>query len=265
MLAKLLKYDLKNLFKKLLPIFLISLAINVIADIMLMIADKVPALDSIAGIILFFAVLLIVLTPFAAFLFSIEDFNNKLVKDEGYLIHTLPVKKSSIVTSKLLASIITVLASIASSFVSLIALTISHIDSYKDVLNEISKLIDLAIAETGITFIILIIASIAIGYILNILNIFASISLGQMHNGNKTVFSIVYFIATYYIMQIISSLITLVPMLFNKDLWTQMEMDMPPMTTMNLFLGISLVLSLVFSIIFYVVSVKILDKKLNLE
>lgn len=265
MLTKLLKYDLKNLFKKLLPIYLVSLAICVITDIMLIITDKIPALDFVSGIMLFISIILIIFTPLAAFVLSIIDFNNKLVKDEGYLIHTLPVKKSSIIISKTIASIITFISSIISSIISLIALSISHYDSYSTILNEIGDVINLAINNMGLLFIILMVATIFIGYILNLLNIFASISLGQMHNGNKTLFAVIYYIATYYIMQIITTLIIVIAAFINKDLLNQLEMEIPPVDTLNLFLGLSLALSIIFTVIFYVITTKVLDKKLNLE
>lgn len=265
MLTKLLKYDLKNLFKKLLPIYLVSLAICIVTGIMLIISDNIYALNFIIGIMLFLSVLLIILTPIAAFIYSIDDFYNKLVKDEGYLMHTLPAKKSSIVMSKTIASIITVLASIVSSIISLIALTINHYDSYNSILNQIGNIIDSAVNIMGILFIILLILAIIIGYILNLLNIFASISLGQMHNGNKKLFAVIYYIATYYIMQIITAIIILIPILFNKNLLSQLEMDIPPIGTLNTFLGLSIVLSIIFSIIFYIITTKVLDKKLNLE
>lgn len=265
MLTKLLKYDLKNLFKKLLPIYIVSLAICSVTDIVLIITDKIHTLDFISGIMIFISVLLIILTPIAAFVYSIVDFNDKLVKDEGYLTHTLPVKKSSIVLSKLISSIITFATSIISSIISLIALTISHYDSYGTILNEISDGINYITNSMGALFTTLMILTIISGYIGSLLNIFASISLGQMHNGNKTLFAVIWYIATYYVMQIITTLITLIPLLFNKDLWTQLEMDNPPIDTLNLFLGLSLVLSIIFSIIFYIITNKILDKKLNLE
>lgn len=265
MLTKLLKYDLKNLFKKLLPVYLVSLAICSITDIMLIITDKISALDFVSGLMLVFSILLIILTPIAAFVDSIIDFNSKLVKDEGYLIHTLPVKKSSIVISKIIASIITLVASFISSIISLVVLTISHYDYYSTILNDIGDIIEMASNSMGILFIILILLNISIGFILNLLNIFASISLGQMHNGNKTLFSVIYYIATYYVMQIITSLIILMPMLLNSNLWKQMEMDIPPRNTLNLFLGLSLILSIASSVIFYVITTKVLDKKLNLE
>lgn len=265
MLTKLLKYDLKNLFKKLLPIYLVSLAICAVTDIMLIITDKVPALNFISAIMLFLSILLIILTPIAAFVDSIIDFNNKLVKDEGYLIHTLPVKKSSIVLSKLITSFIIFVSSIISSIISLIALTISHYDYYGTVLNQIGNIINSVINSMGLLFVILIITSMIIGYILILINIFASISLGQIHNGNKTLFAIIYFIVTYYIMQIISSLFILVPTFLNKDLWAEIQMDTPPVDTLNLFLGLSIVLNIAFIIIFYIITTKVLDKKLNLE
>lgn len=262
MLTKLLKYDIKNIFKSLIPIYLVSLLIAITTDLMLIISGKINALSVISGLMLFFAIIIIFLTPIIAFILSIVDFHKKLTKDEGYLIHTLPVKKSKIITSKIITALIAISASLISSLISLIVLTLKYSDKYTKVLDLLKYFIEQMTNNFNESFLILLILNLIIGIILNLLNIYASIALGQMHNDKKTLFAVIYYIVTYNAIQIISSIITLIPIIFNPKLLKSMS---PPVNEVNMFLTIALILSIAFSIIFYIITVKIFENKLNLE
>lgn len=107
MLGKLIKYDMKNLGRNMLPLYL-CLAIIAVTDRMLQLLNdmkffaKIPAFSYIAntthilvpiGIILLFLMLLIL---------GIRYFKNNIMGDQGYLMHTLPVTSYQLVASKIM-------------------------------------------------------------------------------------------------------------------------------------------------------------------
>ena len=114
-------------------------------------------------------------------------------------------------------------------------------------------------------FIILIILSLIISVIFNQVMIYASIALGQKHN-NKIAFSIIYGIILYNVTQILSLIILLPFMLLNTN---YQEYINATYTTdyglINGYLALALVISILFTVLYYVLTVKVLDKKLNLE
>lgn len=107
MLGKLIKFDIKNLGGNLVPMYLCLAAIAFIDRIIQILKDteflsSIPAFGYIAntthilvpiGIIFLFVWLLIS---------GIHYFRNNIMKDQGYLMHTLPVTSYQLVASKVI-------------------------------------------------------------------------------------------------------------------------------------------------------------------
>ena len=106
MLKKLLKYDIKSLSNTLLPIYGVTLLTAVISVIFQELKDLTPIfrvpMGLITGLSLFLSFGVVIIT----FIIGIQKYYNQTSKDEGYLIHTLPVKKSNIILSKLISQLI---------------------------------------------------------------------------------------------------------------------------------------------------------------
>ena len=118
MLGKLLKYDFKNLYKTLLPLYLITLVITILTVIFNNLSDTSNLFSTLnALMILSYSIILMVLAV-GTFFLSIRDFYLDFATERGYLINTLPVKKSTIITSKFITSVVTMLSSIVVMFIS---------------------------------------------------------------------------------------------------------------------------------------------------
>ncbi len=118
MLAKLLKHDFKALFKYWWIAAIISLGLGVAAGFSIPIAiseEKIaPILRASSIIAIFVAIMGIgVFSAFSVVMIFIRFYKN-LFTDEGYLTFTLPVKRASILNSKLISA---VLFTIATSFI----------------------------------------------------------------------------------------------------------------------------------------------------
>ena len=92
MLAKLIKYDFKFLFKILLPLFVVAPVLALFCRIFSEIGDKLSLLNVPIKLIMVLSVLFIIFLPFATFIIGVIKFYNSMINDEGYLTNTLPVK-----------------------------------------------------------------------------------------------------------------------------------------------------------------------------
>lgn len=118
MLGKLLKHDFKALFKYWWIAAIISLGLGVAAGFSIPIAiseNDIPPILRVSTIIaIFVAIMGIgVFSAFSVVMIFIRFYKN-LFTDEGYLTFTLPVKRASILNSKLISA---VLFTIATSFI----------------------------------------------------------------------------------------------------------------------------------------------------
>ena len=101
--------------------------------------------------------------------------------------------------------------------------------------------------------------------ILQQLLIYAAISFGQKHNGNRTIYSIVYGIVMYNINQVFASIAMFIPMIFDHDLFNKMNEDVPDINLLNTFMIISIIISIGMCIGYYILAKRTMEKKLNLE
>lgn len=260
MLAKLLKYDFKSLSKVLLPIYGISLLLAIITRFSNWLAGKFSIFSVPNGFICAVFIIALIALPIVTFIFTILKFYQNLAKDEGYLMHTLPVSKHKLLLSKTIsATIYLVVSGIMIFLLLFVGVYGIWFDSkFIEVFVEAFKHID----SVFLTFMLL---SIFIGVILNQVMIYASIALGQKHN-NKIVYSIIYGIVLYNITQIISVILLLPFMLMDSNYQQYVAgNNVLDFGLINGFLGISLIISVLFIVAYYFVAVKTFDKKLNLE
>lgn len=259
MLKKLLKYDYKTLTQTMLPVYGISLILSVISNIFIRINKITPIFRIPSGFITGLSILVCLGTVFLTFIVGIMNFYKQTVKDEGYLLHTLPVSKNSIIISKL-TSLITM--EVLSLIVAIITFLITiNIDPIK-VIDAIKMIIE-KIGDYKLSTLLLIIAMF-IGQITNTLLMFTSISFGQKHSTNKLLYSIIYGVVIYNITQIITAIVYS-PILFNPKIIEALNETIPEVQILNMMLLMTMGISLVIGTVYYILTKKNLENKLNLE
>ena len=127
MLSKLLKYDFKNLYKTLLPIYLITFVISILTVILNNLSDTSNLFSTLNALMMLSYVVILMVLVVGTFFLNVRDFYLDFATERGYLINTLPVKKSSIITSKFITGLTTMISSLAVVFISFIILIISFI------------------------------------------------------------------------------------------------------------------------------------------
>lgn len=239
MLGKLIKYDVKAMGKIIVPFWIVLLIAGWFLSIRLRFGDVTSSntLDVIA-------ILVCVMVVTAVFVMTvviiIQRFWKGLLKEEGYLMFTLPVSARSLILSKMLSALLISLGTIAVlilMFLPLVFIQNVHV-SWKVLLNALDINVWKSLGY-----------GIALGLaelVSSIYHMYASMALGQLSNRNRFALSVARYILITIVLGIIS-----VPI-----------MDMVNEDMMNVLLLAGAVLEV---IVFHVVTEYILSKKLNLE
>jgi hypothetical protein len=181
--------------------------------------------------------------------------------DEGYLMFTLPVKSHQLINSKLLASILWTVASIIAVVASLFGVFATSEswgmfqDGFKLVMAEMEAELGGLSAILIIELILMVIFSIING----ILEIYASIAIGQLFNGHKIVGSFAAYIGITTAIQIIVTAFLFIAGLIFKQTITDVE------AIPQLVFPITIIFLIIFNVIFYWIINYIFNRKLNLE
>ena len=116
MLKKLLKYDFKSVFKYWWIAALSSLALCVLGggciNVLQSARDLPTIVDASAGLFLGLSIVSVVAFMLVSVIFVYVRFYKNFFTDEGYLTFTLPVKRTTLLNSKLIMSTGTVIATI---------------------------------------------------------------------------------------------------------------------------------------------------------
>ena len=204
MLGKLLKYEIKATARTFLPLYLAILLAA--AGMRFVLAAGFIPVVTILGFVLFglfvaLAVLTIVIT--------VQRFQKNLLSTEGYLMFTLPVTPASLVSSKLLASllwaVLTCVVTVACFFV--IVIDGRMIQEFGLMTEQIWQVLQNGFqieAGEAVSILIGMIVSMFCSYTTFILNIYASLSVGQRFDKSRTAASFVTFMLVYIVYGILS-------------------------------------------------------------
>ena len=203
MLKYLMKYDLKKMFKLVIWFYPISLALAAMTRIISIWNDiqAIKILDMVIAGFTYSAIANILVNTFVHIL---RRFSNSFYKDQSYLTHTLPVKKSTLILSKYLSGLIVILTSIAVSFLSLFIIFYSP-----EFMKNINAAIKGAVAGFNISgglFVLLIVIIIfsQICYLMSLA--FTAIVKGYSYNHKRGIKGFLWFLI-YYCACTISTLI----------------------------------------------------------
>lgn len=263
MLVKLLKHDLKKIYKFLIIFYCLSVFFAVLTRIFLningsFIINIIGKICSGATISMIFNILINNIMRLWI------KFKNNLYDDQSYLTHTLPITKRTIYLSKIILSIITL-------FTSIIIIGISLFIAYYSKSNiEIIKNILIPIANnynSSLIGIILLFSSVFLIEFINIIQVgYTGIILGHRMNNNKIAFSVLFGFSVYLVTQTLSLLIAFLIGLFNKDIMDLFITN--SVSNVNTIKMLGYMCILIYTVIFIInifINIKLLKKGVNVE
>ena len=264
MLGKLLKYELKATSRVFIPLYIAILVVSIVNGLSLNLEIlNIQGLATIVLMCLFISLFVITIVV------TIQRFNKNLLKDEGYLMFTLPVSSKHLVLSKYLTSLIWTFLSFVVAFLSFTIIFMIPTYKYFDFsyfINEFnllfSNMLNLNILGQFLKIILLMIIS----YTIFIFNVYLALSVGQLpiFNRFRNVSSFIGFLVINLLISYAQNIVSL----FVNDASVNIEaIDAISSVTsiVSKGLNIAIVINLIIILVLFFATTYILDKKLNLE
>ena len=263
MLIKLLKYDLKWIYKVLIVFYILTILFSTLGRLLSMIENSI-ILNVIGQICLGTSVTMIINILINNFMRVWARFTRNMYKDEAYLTHTLPINKSTLYLSKFLSAIITM---ITSFLVIIIALFIAYysketLEVIKNSLESIALIYESSIADLlSIVFIVLLlelIYALVAGYL--------GIIIGHKSNNRKIVKSIIYGFIVFIIPSVLTLITLFVIGVFNPTVMNFFKTtEQISISALKSILYIGIIMYICYIFIYYLICNKLLKKGVDID
>lgn len=212
MLGKLISHEWKATFKMMTILNIYLVIITLIGHLMLslhILDNPSEAMTGIITLLICGYVLSLFSVSIAATLYIVSRFYKNLYTDEGYLMHTLPVKPWELIISKSVLAFFWFL--VTSTIITGSALLLISGAASDFVLSDLWHELTTAAARylnlTPGAIIFLLVSFILISTVQGTFMFYASISLGQLFKTHKILGSIVFYFIIYSVIQFFSTII----------------------------------------------------------
>lgn len=289
MLRKLVKYELKSLSRAFIPMWILAPVVSLLLSLSIRgtIAwanSSMPGMQMLTlgnGILTAVMVILFIGAVMGLLImtvvFVIQRFWNGLLKEEGYLMFTLPVKTWELIVSKAMTA---TLISCISVVVGIFSAVILAVCSTEEVIRSLAlawKYFFRNLIHVDPVFwvnLLLFILVLIVGTVKSIYHVYTAMSLGHLFQTHKVVGSCVSYIGISIVVSIISSVIRTVVSLALPDDWlyywgTSFYWGDTSQGMFGLLSVAYLLYLLLFALLetaaYHVITERILSTKLNLE
>ncbi len=263
MLGKLLKYDLKWIYKIVIIFYALSFIFSIFTRICFSVENS-TMFSILAQICSGFTIAMIVNSLINGIIRSWVRFRENIYKDESYLTHTLPVNKKTIYQSKVLAAI---LCSFITVVVAIVCLFICYYS--KENLEVLKQMLELT-ANTYNTTVINIILTLSFIIFLEIVFIiligYVGIILGHKANRNKLIKSVIIGFGCYMGTNILSLGIIALIGAFNQEIRNIIQTT--EMININIIKSLLLsagIIYTIYNVVYYWIGKKQLEKGVNVD
>ena len=266
-MGKLMKYDLRAALRLFLPIWIGTLVLSGINAIAIntslnrehWVLNLLTNLTMIANVLLLVSVFVITL------IYIVLRFYQSMLKDEGYLTFTLPVRVDSILWAKIFNGMIlyggTFLVFIASIFI-FVSGSLSLDDLpyiWRGLMNTMT------VGELIFTVMIAVVL-VLVGLIASLLQMYAAMAIGQTAKKQKVFASVAAYIGINIAISTATSVIGTPVLVRGVVLWEKLPIaSMREVHIAWLFMAVILVANAVLGAAFYFITRHMFSRKLNLE
>ena len=263
MLGKLLKYDLKWVYKVVGVFYILAFIFSIIGRGLSLIENSV-VFSIVTKIVFGIAISMMASSLINCVMRLWARIFKNMYKDESYLTHTLPVEKKAIFASKVICAIITIFTTIIVTVACLFICYYS--ENNMEILKKLLEIAATTYNTTVMKLLVLVVFVIFLEIMFTVLIGYLGIILGHKSNKNKMLRSIINGFAIYMIMQVLILVVLYIYGLFNPEVMNLIN------TTENI--EIDAIKSCmyaaigvygVYSVILYVISQKQLEKGVNVD
>lgn len=274
MLGKLFKHELWAMSRIMLPVTAVLVVLAGLSNVSVRYIDLVQSdfLTFVLGLFLVLFFLGMVAAAVVLVVVIVSRFYNNLIKDEGYLMFTLPVSTHELVWSKLLASLVWTIVSAIIMF-ALIWVTALHAINVASSAVQVSFDLELGgllrfLSEefniTGGYLALMIVEGLfaaVIGTFASYLLFYAAMSIGQSFANHKVLMSVVFFLLISFVAQLVTPFVYM----GIGEMYSNVNVDYTNFRAiLQQLILISLAVELVYAAILYFITNFFLKRKLNL-
>lgn len=263
-----MKYEIKGTARLLLPVYAALLVMTLLNKIFLSINSATTGFAMTVGISLTLYVCIIIALIVMTFIVIIQRFYKNLMTDEGYLMFTLPVPTWQQIVSKL---IIALMWSFVCGIVIILSIMILAMDGASlqymgEFFQEMGRAFNSPEGGQAVVILIELFILMVVGICSNVLQIYTSISVGQLFGRHKIIAAFGAYIVINLILQIIFTTMTVsFALTSDTSMLNAFFNNMDPVAAVNWMLNIGTLGNLVLAAIYFVATNYILKNKLNLE
>ncbi len=268
MLGKLLKYDFRSMVKQFAIVWPTALLLAGINRIMLnfgYLDRDTFELGSAAQVLTLLLYVAILMAMFVmAVVFVVQRFYKGVLGDEGYLMHTLPVRTWQLTFSKLLCALVVVVVSILVAIASIFIFAIGEVElgklwrDFLMVFREENGNVGLLFVE----FILLILVGMAASFLM----IYLAMGIGHLFSKNRVAMSVVAFVALNWGMNLLLNLLAWKGLDSLSDtFWENARVQGSQWLYVHGGVWIAIAVQLVLGAAFFAGTNWILSRRLNLE
>lgn len=275
MLGKLIKYDIKAASRIIFSSYVFIVLCALFARIMLIIYDMSDGtVKSISSILFTASIFILILFVISACIITLVmvvlRYRNNLLRDEGYLMHTIPVSPVKLYYSKMITAM---MFFISDAVVIIFSIILSGLPEHSGIgwaeLKSAMTTFHYGALKYGVNgnfYIVCIIILFLVALYSSIAQLFASLNIGYSlpfgKGAGRDLMSIISYIVTYIITQAVILILFITAALLSNFNFADEKSIMEYTSAMLCF---AIAIMAVFSIIYNVVSIKLMQKKLNLE
>lgn len=200
MLGKLLKYDLKAIFKFLAIFYVLAIVFAIVTRILFAVNDSL-FLTILAYIFNGATIAMIANILINNLMRAWVYFKGNLYGDEGYLMHTLPVPRRDLYASKFLIGLITLTVStvVIVATIAIAWLTPESFEGLKNILAPMAEVLD----STVIEMVLLMIFVVFLEVFVMLISGYTGIILGHKKLSNRTGWSVLFGFICYIVIQLV--------------------------------------------------------------
>lgn len=265
MVKKLIKYDFASFMRLILPVQLILLGIAALNRIIQLFEDShATVYNIIFGSSMVLYVISIIVALVLTCVVAIVRFYQGMYSNEGYLSHTLPVTPTQHIFSKLIVSMLFMLGTLFTVFISFIIVTLGemNIEIFKAggfLFGKAAEATNGAFIWYFIEFCVLMLIGMCSGF----LCIYFCISVGQLASKRKILLAFGVFFGLYFIGQVIGTiLIIIVSVIDLRGLYDWIVSNF--ITFYHILFCGGIVLEIIMAAVYFLITKFIMSKKLNL-
>ena len=275
MLGKLLKHEFRATGRTMLPVFAAVVVLTVLANfsIRMIENDMGTMLNILFGLVIAAFFIWILAATILTIVMMVKRFYINYLKDEGYLMHTLPVSVHELVWSKMIVSVVWFLATFLLIWLVIILTVLfqtgtnlaeifAQLPSWEEIR---AAMAEIGVRESELWLMLLESLLLTIvGGLFTCLHFYAAMSLGHMFSKDKILLSVVFFVGISFVLSLASTGYNVMRVQNFENLLNAVDSARDGLRFVRTMLHEGLIVELVESAALYVATTLSLKKGLNL-